>query len=249
MADPTIVPPTVVPPTVVSVNVGRPRTVEWRGRTVTTAIWKFPVAGPVPLAGVNLDGDDQADRRVHGGPDKAVYAYATEDYAWWATAWPDGPRAGGPDGPGPGGRDGPGPGGPYEPGTFGENLTTTGLDLTAAAIGDRWHVGDAVLEVAGPRQPCFKLGIRMGDDRFPDRFEEAGRPGAYLRIVQPGTVRAGDAVRVEPTAPPHIRVGDLVRPEPPEELLALVAGDARVPANWRRHAARARRDRQGTPRR
>ncbi|HEY8523977.1 MAG TPA: MOSC domain-containing protein [Acidimicrobiales bacterium] len=224
--------PAAAPPTVVSVNVGTPRTVEWRGRPVTTAIWKSPVHGPVPLAGVNLAGDDQADRRVHGGPDKAVYAYATEDYAWWATAWPEGPGAGE----------------PLAPGTFGENLTTTGLDLTGASIGDRWHVGDAVLEVAGPRQPCFKLGIRMGDDGFPDRFEEAGRPGAYLRIVRPGSVQAGDTVRVEPAAPPHITVGALVQPEPPDELLELAAADDRVPANWRRHAARALRDRAGSRR-
>lgn len=202
-------------PTVVSVNVGQPRTLEWRGRAVTTAIWKRPVEGPVPVAGVNLDGDDQADRRVHGGPDKAVYAYATEDYAWWSAAL-----------------------GPLEPGTFGENLTTAGLDLDRAAIGDRWHVGDAVLEVAQPREPCFKLGIRMGDDGFPDRFAEAGRPGAYLRIVRPGSVRAGDTIRVEPTEAPHIRLAALVRPEPPEDLLAWAAADERVPPNWRRKATR-----------
>jgi MOSC domain-containing protein YiiM len=125
----------------VSVNVGRPRTVEWRGHEVTTAIWKEPVSGPVALAGVNLDGDDQADRRVHGGPDKAVYAYAAEDYAWWSEHLR-----------------------PIAPASFGENLTTEGIDLTACHIGDRWRVGSAVLEVAQPRQPCFKLGIRMADE-------------------------------------------------------------------------------------
>ena len=136
--------------TLVSVNVGRPRSVEWRGRSVTTAIWKAPVAGAVAIRGVNLLGDDQADRRVHGGPDKAVYAYAVEDYEWWAAT-----------------------AGPLGPGTFGENLTTRGIALGDCAIGDRWHVGGAVLEVAQPREPCFKLGIRMGDDGFPERFEVA----------------------------------------------------------------------------
>ena len=94
---------------VVSVNVGRPRVVEWHGRAVETGIWKAPVTGRVAVRGVNLDGDDQADRRVHGGPDKAVYAYALEDYDWWAERL---------------GRD-------LEPGTFGENLTVEGVDLGA----------------------------------------------------------------------------------------------------------------------
>ena len=144
---------------VVSVNVGAPRTVDWRGRRVTSAIWKDPVEGPVTIEGVNLTGDDQADRRVHGGPDKAVYAYSVEDYDWWAANT-----------------------GPLTAGTFGENLTTLGIDLTACYIGDRWHVGSAVLEVSQPREPCFKLGLRMGDDHFPGKFAAAGRPGVYLRI-------------------------------------------------------------------
>src|SRR4051794_887216 len=149
---------------IVSVNVATPRTVDWQGRRVRSAIWKEPVDGPITVEGVNLIGDGQADRRVHGGPDKAVYAYATEDYDWWATSL-----------------------GPLAAGTFGENLTTVGIDLTACCIGDRWHVGTAVLEVAQPRQPCFKLGMRMGDPGFPDVFESAGRPGAYLRITGEGT--------------------------------------------------------------
>lgn len=129
---------------VVSVNVGTPRTVEWRGQVVTSAIWKQPVDGGVRIEGVNLVGDDQADRRVHGGSDKAIYAYSVEDYAWWAATT-----------------------GPLAPATFGENLTTAGVELNACHIGDRWHVGSAVLEVAQPRRPCFKLGIRMDDDGFP----------------------------------------------------------------------------------
>jgi MOSC domain-containing protein YiiM len=166
------------------VNVGLPRTVEWRGRAVTTAIWKEPVDGRVALRRVNLVGDDQADRRVHGGIDKAVYAYASEDYEWWA------PRTG-----------------PLAPGTFGENLTTVGIDVTGSRIGDRWHIGPAVLEVAQPRSPCFKLGIRMGDDAFPVRFAAARRPGAYLRVIVEGDVAAGDAIAVEPAARPALSIG------------------------------------------
>ncbi len=155
-----------------SVNVGAIRRVEHRGRSSRTGIWKHPVEGRVAVRGVNLDGDDQADRRFHGGPDKAVYAYAAEDYAWWA---------------GELGRE-------LEAGTFGENLTIEGADLRTVLVDERWLVGTAVLEVSQPRTPCWKLGLRMDDDRFPARFTAAARPGAYLRIVREGEVGAGDEV-------------------------------------------------------
>jgi MOSC domain-containing protein YiiM len=207
------------PGVLVSVNVGVPRTVTWRDHDVTTAIWKDPVEGPVPVAGVNLVGDDQADRRVHGGPDKAVYAYAAEDYAWWADEL----------------------GRPVPAASFGENLTTSGVDLRAARVGDRWRVGSVVLQVAQPREPCFKLGIRMGDDGFPGRFEAAGRAGAYLRIVTPGELQAGDAIEVTPAAEPSVALGQMVRGALPTELVELIASDDRFPEGWRRSAARALR--------
>jgi MOSC domain-containing protein YiiM len=162
------------PARVRSVNVGPVRDVEWRGEVVSTAIWKSPVSGRVALRGVNLAGDDQADRTVHGGPDKAVYAYAREDYEHWRTSE---------------GLD-------VEPALFGENLTVEGIDLASAIVGERWSVGSTVLEVAQIRLPCFKLGIRLGDPRFPQRFQRAGRMGAYLRVVQEGDVGAGDAIEV-----------------------------------------------------
>jgi len=198
-----------------SVNVGLPRQVEWRDLQITTAIWKEPVAGAIRVEGVNLVGDDQADRRVHGGTDKAVYSYATEDYDWW------GERVG-----------------PLGPGTFGENLTTTGIDLTGAFIGDRWHVGSAVLEVSQPRTPCFKLGIRMGDDTFTRKFALAGRPGAYLRIVQAGELEAGDEIRVIPATSPSITVGALAAGNLSADELRAVSADDRVPDGWRRAAER-----------
>jgi MOSC domain-containing protein YiiM len=157
-----------------SVNVGAPQPVEVDGHSVLTAIWKHPVEGRVPVRGVNLRGDDQADRSVHGGPDKAVYAYAAEDGEWWTEEL------------GRGLDDAP----------FGENLTTRGLPVSQAVIGECWEVGSALLEVAQPRLPCFKLGLRMGDRLFPKRFAAAGRPGAYLRIVREGDVGAGDPIEV-----------------------------------------------------
>jgi MOSC domain-containing protein YiiM len=127
------------------------------------------VAGRLRIEGVNVAGDDQADRRVHGGRDKAIYAYASEDYAWWALELE---------------RE-------MTPGTFGDNLTTSGVDVTNAVVGERWRAGTALLEVCQPRTPCFKLGLRMGTQRFPRRFSIAERPGAYLRIIEPGEVWAG----------------------------------------------------------
>jgi MOSC domain-containing protein YiiM len=157
-----------------SVNVGRPRIGPRGTGTARTAIWKAPVAGRVAVRGVNLDGDDQADRTVHGGPDKAVYAYAREDADWWEAELGRAIQAGG----------------------FGENLTTEGLSLTDALIGERWAVGTTVLEVCQPRFPCFKLGLRFGDPLMVRRFARARRPGAYLRIVEEGELGAGDVIEV-----------------------------------------------------
>jgi MOSC domain-containing protein YiiM len=200
---------------VVSVNVGLPQTVEWRGRRVTSAIWKVPVEGAIRVEGVNLVGDDQADRRVHGGPDKAIYAYASEDYEWWGASM-----------------------GPLAPGSFGENLTTAGIDLTHLRIGDRWRVGSAVLEIAQPRTPCFKLGMRMNDESFPGRFAAANRPGVYLRIIHAGVVQAGDVVRIDPAERPAVSIHSLLGDDVSVEVLRAVAVDPRVPEDWRRAAAR-----------
>ena len=159
---------------IASVNVGRPREIQVGDTLVRTSIWKDPVAGRIAVRGVNLAGDDQSDRRVHGGDRKAVYAYAREDLDWW------GERLGRPLGSG----------------TFGENLTTQGLDVSGARVGERWQVGTALLEVTQPRLPCYKLELRMDRTGFIDEFIDGGRPGAYLRIVEEGEVGAGDNVQI-----------------------------------------------------
>jgi MOSC domain-containing protein YiiM len=160
---------------VLSVNVGRSRDVDTGQRVVRTAIWKTPVAGRVAVRGVNVEGDEQSDPSVHGGPDKAVYAYAIEDTrAWEAKLHRE-----------------------LGPGAFGENLTTSGLDVSGALIGERWRIGTVVLEVVQPRLPCFKLGLRMGDPSFVRRFAQDSRPGAYLRIVAEGELGPGDVVEVD----------------------------------------------------
>jgi MOSC domain-containing protein YiiM len=203
---------------VVSVNVGTPRAVEWHGRVVESGIWKSPVDGRVRVRGVNLVGDGQADRRVHGGPDKAVYAYAVEDYQWWSEEL----------------------GRALEPATFGENLTVAGLDLRAAVIGTEWRVGTAVLRVTQPRMPCFKLGMRLGDASFVEEFELAGRFGAYLRIVAEGDVGADDAIEVGEAPVDGITVFELGRAEHTADaaFVQRVLADPRVPNNWHAWAER-----------
>ncbi|MBJ7348716.1 MAG: MOSC domain-containing protein [Thermoleophilaceae bacterium] len=158
----------------ISLNVATPREIERGGEIIRTAIWKQPVAGRRAVEGVNIDGDDQADRTVHGGIDKAVYAYASEDYEWWSHQL----------------------GKELDAGTFGENLTLSGVDVSGALIGERWRVGSVLLEVSEPRFPCWKLGVRMDDPGFLKQFAKALRPGAYLRIVEAGELGAGDAVEI-----------------------------------------------------
>jgi MOSC domain-containing protein YiiM len=201
---------------VMSVNVAKPRTVRWRGREVRTAIWKEPVAGPVAVRGVNVAGDEQGDRVHHGGPDKAVYAYAADDLAWWAGELD---------------RD-------LGPGVFGENLTVAGMNVSGAVVGEHWRVGTVLVEVAQPRIPCFKLGIKLGDQRFVRRFAAAGRPGAYLRIVQDGEVAAGDPVELISRPAHGVTVGDVSRAYHGDRAAApRLLGAPELPASWRRWAS------------
>jgi len=199
---------------VLSVNVGAIRRVEWRGAEVTTAIWKTPVAGRVALRGVNFEGDDQADRTVHGGPHNAVYAYATEDYDFWRDA---------------GGME-------TSPGLFGENLTVKGLDLSSAIVGERWAVGSTVLEVAQPRLPCYKLGIRVGDQHFLKKFMIARRLGAYLRVVQEGDVGAGDGVDVIEKPEHGITLSSMTDALRDRRKAAALLEVSPLPPFWRRVA-------------
>jgi MOSC domain-containing protein YiiM len=160
------------PPHVVAVNVGRAAPLGLGDRVVPSGIVKHAAAGPVAIGALGVEGDEQADRVNHGGPYKAVYAYAGEDVAWWEAEIRR----------------------PIEPASFGENLTLAGVSVTGARIGERWRIGSVELEVSGPRVPCLKLGARMGDPLFPRKFVAAGKPGAYLSVPTPGTLQAGDEV-------------------------------------------------------
>jgi MOSC domain-containing protein YiiM len=174
---------------ILSVNVGGVREFEYNGRPAKSAIWKSPVVGRVAVRGINLAGDDQADRKSHGGPDKVVYAYAIEDTRWWQQQI----------------------GRTLEYGEFGENLTTEGIEVNDALVGERWQIGTAVLEVSEPRVPCWRLGVRMNDKMFPRRFTVPLRPGAYLRLVEEGSIGAGDEVRVVEKPSHGLTIRDVFR--------------------------------------
>lgn len=160
---------------VVSVNVGGPREVEWHSRPVQTSIWKSPVKGRVHAAGINLDGDLQSDLTVHGGSRKAVYVYPSEHYAYWREELPAMDLSWG---------------------AFGENLTIEGLLEDEVLIGDVLRIGSAEFGVTQPRMPCFKLGIRFGDDGMVKRFWLSRCSGFYLTILREGDVGAGDAIEI-----------------------------------------------------
>src|SRR5262249_33908359 len=202
------------------------REFEYNGRPAKSAIWKAAVAGRIEARGVNLAGDDQADRKAHGGPDKALYAYAVEDARWWEQEI----------------------GRPFAHGEFGANLTTEGFDVNEALIGERWQVGTTILEVSEPRIPCWRLGVRMNDKMFPRRFTEALRPGAYLRIVAEGDVGAGDEIRVMARPDHDLTIRDVFRiynrdRHEAERLLAV----PQMSASWRRWAADWLRQAKGRP--
>jgi MOSC domain-containing protein YiiM len=174
---------------VLAVNVGMPRDVDWRGRTVRTSIFKSPVAGRVHVGHLDIEGDRQSDLSVHGGPEKAVYAYPAEHYPRWRSELSDPALAWG---------------------AFGENLTTEGLLEDDVCIGDRYRVGTAELVVTQPRTPCYKLGIRFGDPGMVKRFHESGRSGFYLSVAREGEVAAGDPIERLARDPARLTVADVV---------------------------------------
>lgn len=171
----------------------------------TTAIDKRPVPGPVDVGSLGLTGDDQSDKRHHGGEDQAVYLYADEDADWWAAEL---------------GRD-------IAPGLFGENLRTTGIDLSTTLIGQRWRIGESglVVEVTSPRDPCATFARRMGEPQWVRRFTQRRAPGAYVRVVQPGLVAAGDQV-VALNEPDHdVTVAEVMVPAAEGAAARLLAAE------------------------
>lgn len=199
-----------------SVNVGLPREVQWKGKIVRTSIFKAPVPGQVRVAKLNLEGDQQSDLSVHGGIDKAVYAYPSEHYRFWREELR--------------GTDLPW-------GAFGENLTTEGLLEETIHIGDRLRVGSVELVVTQPRMPCFKLGIRFGRPDIVKQFLQSGRTGFYFAVLKEGEVIAGDSMELLARDVHGVTVADIVnlyrRDATNQDLLRRVSELPSLPKSWR----------------
>ncbi|MBW4503893.1 MAG: MOSC domain-containing protein [Scytonema hyalinum WJT4-NPBG1] len=200
----------------ISVNVGLPREVTWKGKTVTTGIFKEPASEGVMVRSLNLDGDRQADLTVHGGLDKAVYVYPFEHYDYWRGELPDTELT---------------------PGIFGENFTSTGLREEEVNIGDRFRIGNVTLMVTQPRLPCYKLGIRFGRPDIVKQFLASRRTGFYFRVLQEGEVGAGDTLELLSRDDNNITVADItqlyVREEDNPDLRQRAAQLEALPKSWR----------------
>src|SRR4051794_21783979 len=199
-----------------SVNVGLPRDIEWKGRTVHTGIWKNPVRGRCRVSRLNIDGDGQGDLAGHGGEQRAVFVYQIESYRYWQEQLkrPD-----------------------FVHGQFGENFTIEGLPDNAVCIGDRYRIGSAVFEVTQPRVTCYRVGIRLNEPRMPALLTSSGRPGFYLRVLQVGEVGAGDDVVKVGEAKDRMTVAEtnalLYLPGHPHDMLERALRIEALSPGWR----------------
>ena len=202
-----------------AVNVSLPKVVTVDGQRVETGIFKKPVSGPVIVRSQNLEGDLQADLSVHGGPDKAVYVYSWKNIEYWRETL--------------GRKD-------LGPGTFGENFTVDELTENEVAIGDELEIGTARFLVTQPRLPCYKLGIALGLPGFPKVFHHSGRNGFYLRVLQEGTIEAGDAIqKIESPNGARMTIAEFVRIATSKSFtdadLERVLSQPALPRSWKIH--------------
>jgi MOSC domain-containing protein YiiM len=200
----------------ISLNVGLPREVIWQGKPVTTGIFKQPIAGPVMARTLNIDGDQQGDLTVHGGIDKAIYAYPAEHYDYWRGELP--------------GVDLPW-------GIFGENFTIEGLREDSVYIGDRYRIGEVEVVVTQPRLPCYKLGVRFGRADMVKKFLASGRTGFYFAVKREGIVKADDAIELLGRDQQRISVADITRVYAFEKddlgTIQQAIGVEALPERWR----------------
>jgi MOSC domain-containing protein YiiM len=174
---------------VISVNTGQGRDADWAGRLRRTAIDKRPAGGPLPVGKLGIGADEQVDKPDHGGYEQAVYVYAREDLDWWAERL---------------GRE-------LRNGMFGENVTTGGLDVTGALIGEVWRLGTAIVQVTSVRIPCVVFQNWLGEEHWVRRFAGAGRPGAYVRVLTEGMLAAGGPAEVLSRPAQRVTVAEAMR--------------------------------------
>jgi MOSC domain-containing protein YiiM len=202
---------------VVAVNVGTVVHAEWAGRRKRTAINKQPVDGRVAVGRLGLDGDEQADKDSHGGPDQALYVYAREDLDWWEERL----------------------GRPLRSGRFGENLTVRGVDVSGALVGERWRIGSALIELTASRVPCVVFRGWMEEEHWVRRFTQEGRPGAYARVLEEGTVAAGDPINVVSRPQGSVTISEALRAYHGDaELLRRILAQPSASAKWHMIAER-----------
>jgi MOSC domain-containing protein YiiM len=203
---------------IISLNVGKPRRMVYKGEAISTGIFKKPVSGRIALRTLNLDGDRQADLSVHGGPNKAVYAYPSEHYAYWRQELPDAKLSWG---------------------DFGENFTTTDLQEEDLHIGDRFRIGSAVLVVRQPRMPCYKLAAKFRRDDMIERFLRSGRSGLYFSVEQEGEVGVGDSFELLSRASDGITIAEMNRlfllERYNHDLLRKAIATPALPEDWREY--------------
>lgn len=173
---------------IISTNIAKPTTIEWRGQNVETGIYKYSVEEPIFLGTDDVVNDHVIDRRYHGGSDKACYLYSADHYPFWQKKYPN--------------QD-------WKWGMFGENLTVSGLAESEIRIGDRFQIGDAVVQVTQPRQPCFKLGVRFGDQSVVSDFWTLPFPGVYVRVLLQGDVKTGDEMLLIESNPESLSVSQV----------------------------------------
>ena len=200
----------------ISVNVGRGRAAGWAGRIGRTAIDKRPCPGPVTIGRLGAGGDEQVDTEHHGGPYQAVYAYAREDLDWWTEQL---------------GRE-------LANGVFGENITTAGLDVSGALLGETWRLGTAVVQIASVRIPCGTFAGWMGERHWVKRFAAAARPGAYLRVLEEGAAGPGDGIEVLSRPEQSVTVSEAMRAYYGDaELMRRLAAVPGLDPQWQEAAA------------
>lgn len=201
-----------------SIHIGKTVNVEFNGKKVETGIYKTQIDGPVKVSRLNIEGDQQADLTVHGGINKAIYAYPVEHYDYWTNSRPDLE---------------------FSPGVFGENLSVSGLLEGSVHIGDQFKIGEVVLQVTTPRLPCFKLGIKMGDPGFIKEFMLANRTGFYFKVIQEGYLDDGDPITQLKSNPFDLSVRDVVSlysvEKSNKELLMKAVNSPGLPKDWIEH--------------
>jgi MOSC domain-containing protein YiiM len=203
---------------ILSVNISLPREIDYGGQKISTGIFKEPIEGRITLRTLNLDGDRQADLSVHGGPDKAVYAYPVEHYEYWHSVFPDLVMPNG---------------------MFGENLTVEGLIESEISVGDVFRIGSASVIATQPRMPCYKLGVKFGRMDVIKKFLASGRSGIYFKVSKEGEVATGDTIHQITKDPNQITISDIVRlysieREDLQTMRRAVKVDA-LPKGWKRY--------------